>query len=206
MISLRALAVSSCAAALLAACGGAAELDLSPAPAHFDGQLRSEGEVVALDDGDYLTSWHASYQDDRDGQEQQEIYLSTRTRPFSGGGRDRWALTIRIPRDQTSGTRGVQELGLHLFSNYKNDCCLNRDDLFGASESYDKVYAAVRGTVKFESDLQGSFDVEMQEESAVRSGQFSGPTFRLRGCWKIGNEVTPAGCMLKRDGVIWPAR
>jgi hypothetical protein len=174
--------------ALLAACGGGST-DESPGSTYSVGRLQAEGAQPSPQLSENLSSWLISRVPDKE-----EIYLSTRTTPFSEGGRDRWAMTVRVDPALIPGTHEGATVDIRLFSNYWNDCCLNRGDPFGSSETYDRAYAAVAGTVTFRTDRDGDFDMQMQEESPARSGIFVGPVFRLKGCWRIAGEQTPSGC------------
>ncbi len=82
------------------------------------------------------------------------------------------------------------------FQKYKNECCLNPNDPFGAFETYDKVFVAVSGTVTFESLRVGTFDMIFQEEVPARTGNVFGLMFRVQGCWHIGSEFEASGCSL----------
>ena len=175
--------------AILASCGGLGSTD-QPSEAPFSiGRLQSEGPPSAPLSGENLSAWLVSRVANGE-----EIYLSTRTAPFADGGKDRWAVTIRVDQALIPGTLSASAASVRLFSRYWNDCCLNRADQYGSFETYDHSYAAVAGTVTFRTDREGSFDLRMQEESPLRSGIFIGPTFQLRGCWHIGGERVPSGC------------
>lgn len=176
---------------LVAACGEGSQESSESAPTFYVGRM-TNGDAAAPVGYEYLTSWVVSYIPG-----QHEIYLATATTPFAEGQRDRWALTIRFDPGRVPAVLNASDVALTLFSNYKNDCCINRDDAFGSSETYTAAYSAVSGMISLQSDRQGTFDVVMQEEVTARSRNFIGPRFRLRGCWRFaGGEQGTSGCAL----------
>lgn len=129
--------------------------------------------------------------------ENEEVYLSTRTAPFSEGGSDKWAMTVRVDPQLIPGTIAGPNLNVRLFSNYRNACCLNTADPYGSAETYEHAYAAVGGTMTFNSEKQAVFDLQMQEEVPARSGNFIGTAFRLKGCWHLpGEQATSPDCTI----------
>ncbi len=178
---------------VIASCGGGAPTVESDAPSFFVGQMSTESSQAPVGQ-EYLATWLISYIPG-----QQEIYLSTTLPSNPVAGRDRWALTVRFDPARASGTLEASTLALTLFSGYKNECCINREDPFGSTETYASVFTAVAGTVSFVNDREGTFDVEMQQETSPRSGDYFGNRFRLTGCWRISRGETGAsGCQIAK--------
>jgi hypothetical protein len=181
---------------LLLACGGGGAAGTSATPATYSiGQMQSFGTQPSSPQvNESLSAWLIGHIYTPDNE---EIYLSTRTIPFSEGGSDRWAITVRVDPQLIPGIVAGSDLNVRLFSNYRNDCCLNAADAYGSLETYEHAYAAVGGSVTLNSDRQAIFDLQMQEESPARSGNFVGPTFQFKGCWQIvGEHASPSACIV----------
>lgn len=128
----------------------------------------------------------------------QQILLNIYNPSLASDSPSLWSLAIRTTSSDPLGVVMATDIEMKLFYNYviRTDICCIGSRPYSDFDSADTSYIAVGGFLDFNSDYQGVFEVDFQQETFVGSGITTGPIVHVVGCWSVDLQNDIYGCTI----------